>query len=64
MIKELEKYKRENYKGDYFLIENEEWELIKGKYEQDVVKESLDRSLYHLNSLPYTLLINGSGKML
>ena len=41
MIKELEKYKRENYKGDYFLIENEEWELIKGKYEQDVVKESL-----------------------
>ena len=41
MIKELEKYQRDRYKSDYFLIENKEWELIKGKYEQDVVKESL-----------------------
>jgi len=42
MIKELEKYTKSNNPNcDYFLIENKEWELIKGKYEQDVVKESL-----------------------
>tara|TARA_Y100000996_G_C22527759_1_gene645178 strand:- start:46 stop:1290 length:1245 start_codon:yes stop_codon:yes gene_type:complete len=42
MIKELEKYTKSNNPNcDYFLIEKEDWENIKGKYDQDAVKESL-----------------------